>query len=244
MEKYNFIFIFMIGFFTGTTINTVKNYCNETTNRNEIKAISTNTQIEYKEHTPEEIIVDLDIIAESLISDIDDKHHANVIKKYYKLAVSEQQKYGFPASLKLAQMLIEGGYSSKNPNGSKLVTEANNPFGIKYFGEGVPNRVQKWDELVYSKQWVSVIDDCGGSKCKFVKFKGIWHAFRFHSEFMVGTADKPSHYASFVTTGDWRDWINALMKGKYATNTNYDKQLIQIIEKYKLYKFDEFGVAA
>lgn len=181
-------------------------------------------------------------VVESLVKNINnyDIVHAKLISDYHKLAISEQSKYGFPASVKLAQMILEGGYSKDNPKGSKLAQEANNPFGIKYFGEGIPERVQKWDELVYSKDYVLAKDDCKG-KCRFIKFRGIWHAFRYHSEFMTGVEGFPSHYSKYITTGDWKDWISAIRMGNYATYKYYHIELTNLIEKYKLYQLDKFG---
>lgn len=190
-----------------------------------------------------EILPTLDIAADILLDRIEKINpvHAKIIGNYYDLALKEQEKYGFPASVKLAQMIVEGGYSEKNPKGSRLVIEANNPFGIKYFGEGVPERVQKWDELVHPGEWALAVDDCKGSKCKFVKFKGIWHAFRYHSEFMTGVDGFPSHYAKYVTIGDWQDWLYAIKKGGYATSKTYYNDLRNIIEKYNLHYLDQFA---
>lgn len=191
----------------------------------------------------EEIKPTLDVAITIILERIEEINpvHAKIIGDYYDLALLEQQKYGFPASVKLAQMIVEGGYSLKNPNGSRLVLEAKNPFGIKYFGEGVPERVQKWNELVHPGKWVLAVDDCKGKKCKFVKFKGIWHAFRYHSEFMTGVDGFPSHYSKYITTGDWEDWLMAIRKGGYATSKTYYQDLRNIIEKYNLSYLDQFA---
>jgi flagellum-specific peptidoglycan hydrolase FlgJ len=247
MKIYNFILTFLIGFASGISIVFTKNNpytsCNVIDGNNIIKSESTTTAVYTTSDV--EIINTLDNVAINLIDNIkqNDEIHALVISRYYKLALSEQKRYGFPASVKLAQMLVEGGYSKTYPKGSKLVQDANNPFGIKYFGDGVPIRVQKWNELVYSGQWVSATDDCNHQKCRFVKFRGIWHAFRFHSEFMTGVDGYPSHYKSHITTGDWKDWVIAIEKGKYATDTQYNTKLTNIIEQYKLYMFDDFAMA-
>lgn len=252
MERYSFIGIFLIGFLSGISLHTfyetkysAQNYSmsglgvSTTMARDMLGSGDISTTVDSSSIT---ILPTLPTTAESIIKIINeyDVVHGKLIEDYYNLAVSEQKKYGFPASVKLAQMILEGGYSKDNPKGSKLAQEANNPFGIKYFGEGVPERVQKWDELVYSKDYVLAKDDCKG-KCRFIKFRGIWHAFRYHSEFMTGVDGFPSHYSKYITTGDWKDWISAIRKGNYATYKYYHIELTNLIEKYKLYQLDEFG---
>lgn len=167
-----------------------------------------------------------------------DSIHAYYINRYAKLAIIENDLYGFPASVKLAQFLVEGGYDVKNPNGSRLVIEGNNPFGIKYYGDFIPNRVDNWDDLAFTKDYVLAKDDCP-TKCKFIKFRGIWHSFRYHSKFMVGTKDNPSHYVQYAGEGDWKDWLDAIDKGNYATSNNYKNLLYQMITQYDLYLLDK-----
>lgn len=166
-----------------------------------------------------------------------DSIHAYYINRYAKLALIEKDLYGFPASVKLAQFLVEGGYDEKNPNGSRLVFEGNNPFGIKYYGNNIPKRVDNWEDLAFVNDYVLAKDDCA-DKCKFIKFKGIWHSFRYHSKFMVGTKNEPSHYVKYVNKGDWKDWLDAIDKGNYATSNNYKNLLYQVITQYNLYLLD------
>ena len=167
-----------------------------------------------------------------------DSIHAYYINRYADLAIKEHNLYRFPASVKLAQFLIEGGYKETAPQGSRLVTEGSNPFGIKYFGDNKPERISNWSDLAFPNQYVSAKDDCKSS-CKFVKFRGIWHAFRYHSIFMVGTESMPSHYTKYVSTGDWKNWLNALEKGGYATSEEYRRLLYNVITDYKLYLLDK-----
>lgn len=163
-----------------------------------------------------------------------DTVHAIYINRYARIAQREYELYGIPTSVKLAQFLLEGGYSNKNPYGSKLAQEGNNPFGIKYYGDGVPKRIDNWDDLAYSRQFVLAKDDCI-YLCQFIKFKGIWHSFRFHSKFLVG---ENSHYIKHITTGDYKDWASALSKGNYASDEKYEKKLVSLIERYDLYLLD------
>lgn len=163
-----------------------------------------------------------------------DTIHAVYINRYARIAQREYELYGIPTSIKLAQFLLEGGYNSKNPNGSRLAKEGNNPFGIKYYGDNVPKRIDNWEDLAYTNQFILSKDDCQ-YLCRFIKFKGIWHSFRFHSKFLVG---ENSHYTKHITVGDYKDWSKALSKGNYASDKNYERKLISLIEKYDLYLLD------
>lgn len=163
-----------------------------------------------------------------------DTVHAVYINRYARIAQREYELYGIPTSIKLSQFLLEGGYNSKNPYGSRLAKEGNNPFGIKYYGDNVPKRIDNWGELAYLNQYVLSKDDCE-YLCRFIKFKGIWHSFRFHSLFLVG---ENSHYTRHITKADYKDWARALAKGNYASDINYERKLISLIEKYDLYLLD------
>lgn len=167
-----------------------------------------------------------------------DSIHAYYINRYADLAIKEHNLYRFPASVKLAQFIVEGGYDVNRPQGSKLVKEGSNPFGIKYFGNDIPKRINNWSDLAYPNEYVLAKDDCKSS-CKFVKFRGIWHAFRYHSLFMTGTNKEPSHYMKYVDNGDWKNWLDALEKGGYATSDEYRRLLYSVITDYKLYLLDK-----
>lgn len=168
-----------------------------------------------------------------------DSIHAYYINRYADLSIKEQDVFLFPASVKLAQFLLEGGYSMSNPKGSKLVIEGNNPFGIKYFGNNMPNRIDNWGNYAHYNEYISAKDDCIGN-CKFIKFRAVWHSFRYHSIFVAGTEQSPSHYKKYITSGDWSDWLDALEKGGYATSQTYKNSLKDIIVRYKLYLLDDY----
>ena len=128
------------------------------------------------------------------------------------------------------------------PEGSELVIENKNPFGIRYFGDNVPSRIDDWHNLAFSKNWIKLYSDCKITHCKYVKFKSIWHSFRYHSLFMVGTPNNPSHYVGYINDGTWVDWLNALEKGGYATSDAYRYTLRNIIIRYKLYLLDKHKI--
>lgn len=165
-----------------------------------------------------------------------DTIHAYYINRFAGLAVEEKNKFGFPASVKLAQFLLEGGFSEDLPYGSRLASQAHNPFGIKYYGKNIPKRIPNWEAFI-DEGFILAKDDCK-NLCQFVKFKGFWHAFRYHSYFTVGTEEFPSHYTDYVTVGDWSDWVSALKKGNYASSSTYVRDLTSIINKYQLYLLD------
>jgi hypothetical protein len=233
-----FICGFLLGIFTKDSLLIYSNSIRERVHSHPIEygysIDDENSKEIYKKYTYKQ---DLSTILE-LAYEIDSVH-AYYINRYVKLSIKEQELFGFPASVKLAQFLVEGGFSIKEPKGSKLVLEGNNPFGIKYFGNSIPNRIENWHEYAYVDDFIYATDDCIG-QCKFIKFKGIWHSFRYHSVFIVGTESNPSHYIKYVTEGDWNDWLTALQKGGYATADHYKYTLRDVIIRYKLYLLDDY----
>jgi hypothetical protein len=239
------LFLFIMGYLVGFYAHTNKNSVLNT----ETMSIISSPKILGEEPIKEDFVSKVDDIRvkptfsqdlNTILSKVlpKDSIHAYYINRYAKLALVEKDLYGFPASVKLAQFLVEGGYDEKNPNGSRLVMEGNNPFGIKYYGNNVPNRVDNWEDLAFSNDFVLAKDDCV-DKCKFIKFKGIWHSFRYHSKFMVGTKDNPSHYVKYIKKGDWKDWLDAIDKGNYATSNNYKSLLYNTIIQYDLHLLDK-----
>ncbi len=145
------------------------------------------------------------------------------IEKYKDIAIYEMKIYGIPASITLAQGIEE----SANGN-STLAREANNHFGIKC--------QDKWNGYIYIK------DDDKKDEC-FRKYNSVEESFRDHSEFLKNRA----RYSFLFTlkSNDYEGWAKGLKTAGYATNPKYPQQLINSIEKYKLYKYDtssEFGV--
>ena len=240
---FSFLFGLSIGF-NYVLINNI-NSCDpyvEIDNNEHFETLDNFSKVRFLSND-QEIVTNTNILVNELYKHIKnvDTIHAKIIRDYYDIALNEQKLYGFPASIKLAQMILEGGFSEKTPNGSILVQKGNNPFGIKYFGNEVPVRVQNWNELAYTDQWISAFDDCNTDMCKFVKFRGLWHSFRYHSELMTGINDKPSHYLKWIDTGDWRNWLYAIDQGGYATDEDYVSNLESLILKYNLYLLDEYS---
>jgi len=140
------------------------------------------------------------------------------VKKYAPLAVLEMHKYKIPASVTLAQGILESG------NGrSQLASKSNNHFGIKCHTGWKGAKVYH--------------DDDEKGEC-FRKYKYVQSSYKDHSEFLSGRR----RYASLfkLRKSEYKGWAKGLKKAGYATDKKYPKKLIKIIEEYKLYEFDKF----
>lgn len=137
------------------------------------------------------------------------------IQRFHKVAIQEYYKFGIPASIILAQGLLE----SKNGN-SDLVKKTNNHFGIKCFSKNC----KQGHCSNYS-------DD--SHKDFFKKYPSAWESFRDHSLLLSSNRYKPLAWKSY------KDWTIGLVKRKYATDKAYSQKLTKIIHNYKLYKFDK-----
>jgi LysM repeat protein len=140
------------------------------------------------------------------------------IQKYYKLAISEMERSGIPASITLAQ----GCWESSNGN-SRLAILGNNHFGIKCKAEWRGKKIYH--------------DDDARQEC-FRKYEHAEASYRDHSNFLMSG----SRY-SFLFQLDPKDyvaWAHGLKKAGYATDPTYAERLIKIIEDYKLHVYDEY----
>ncbi len=134
------------------------------------------------------------------------------INTYKELAVEEMQRTGVPASIKLAQGILETEAGT-----SDLVRRSNNHFGIKC--------KTNWDgDKVYH-------DDDARGEC-FRAYASAADSYRDHSDFLRSSA----RYAFLfkIDPEDYRAWAEGLKKAGYATNPSYTRQLIQYIEDYNL----------
>lgn len=141
------------------------------------------------------------------------------IRTYYKVAISEMQNYGIPASITMAQGILE----SNNGN-SYLAVEGRNHFGIKCHDWTGPSLR---------------IDDDMKNEC-FRKYKSALNSYYDHSEFLTTR----SRYASLFEyrKKDYKAWAKGLKKAGYATNPDYPKLLIKIIEDNELYLLDDYAL--
>jgi LysM repeat protein len=142
------------------------------------------------------------------------------VDKYKDDAVKEMLTYGVPASITLAQGMLESG----NGN-SALAVYANNHFGIKCH--------ENWTGLTYTA------DDDEMNEC-FRKYNSVLESYADHSQFLR-SRDRYAFLFELKVT-DYRAWAKGLSTAGYATDPNYANKLIEIIEMYKLYKYDNMVI--
>jgi LysM repeat protein len=138
------------------------------------------------------------------------------IIKYKDLAIKEMKRTGIPASIKLAQGMLESGYGK-----SELAVKANNHFGIKCHNSWTGSKIFH--------------DDDAKKEC-FRKYPNVYESYKDHSNFISGS-QRYTFLFNYKPT-DYKAWAKGLKKAGYATNPKYDDLLIGIIENYKLYEFD------
>jgi flagellum-specific peptidoglycan hydrolase FlgJ len=144
------------------------------------------------------------------------KYTLAYIKKYAPIAVKEMHLNRIPASITLAQGILESGKGR-----SELALKSNNHFGIKCHTQWKGARVYH--------------DDDEKGEC-FRKYQFVETSYVDHSAFLT----KRKRYAFLFTYGvkDYKKWAKGLKKAGYATDKQYPNKLIKIIENYKLYQFD------
>ncbi|MDF9830996.1 glucosaminidase domain-containing protein [Parabacteroides sp. PF5-6] len=138
------------------------------------------------------------------------------IDQYNNLAVQHQKKYGIPASITLAQGILESGAGQ-----SKLAKASNNHFGIKCHSDWKGGRTYH--------------DDDERGEC-FRKYRKVEDSYDDHSRFLVERSRYASLFKLHIT--DYKGWARGLQKCGYATDKAYANKLIKMIEDYELYRFD------
>jgi LysM repeat protein len=139
------------------------------------------------------------------------------VEKYKDLAVSEMKRTGIPASITLAQGMIESDFGR-----SRLAREANNHFGIKCHNDWTGPTIRHNDDR--------------RNEC-FRKYRKPEESFYDHSDFL-----KSGSRYSFLfdlSTTDYKGWARGLRKAGYATNPDYANMLIRKIEENNLYVYDK-----
>jgi LysM repeat protein len=139
------------------------------------------------------------------------------VEEWWPVAVSEMQEYGIPASISLAQGILESAAGT-----SELARQSNNHFGIKCHKEWTGKKVY--------------YDDDAKGEC-FRKYPRAEDSWADHSEFLR-TRDR---YASLfeLQPDDYRGWAHGLKKAGYATNPRYAELLIKLIHDYELHSYDK-----
>lgn len=143
------------------------------------------------------------------------------IDRYKHIAIAHMEHYGIPASITLAQGLLESGSGN-----STLAREANNHFGIKCHSDWKGESVRH--------------DDDAKNEC-FRKYESAEQSFTDHAEFLSN--HRQSRYDSLFVyePTDYRSWARGLKAAGYATAPDYAERLIKIIEDNNLYLLDREG---
>ena len=145
------------------------------------------------------------------------KQTLSYIRKYASIAVKEMHEYKIPASITLAQGILESGKGR-----SELALKSNNHFGIKCHREWTGERVYH--------------DDDEKGEC-FRKYQYPETSYKDHSLFLT----QRSRYAFLFDYNirNYKKWAYGLRKAGYATDKKYPSKLLKIIKEYQLYEFDK-----
>ena len=146
----------------------------------------------------------------------DDTPQERYVKKYADMAVQEMLRSGVPASITLAQGMLESGNGT-----SRLATEGNNHFGIKCH-KGWEGKSMRHD------------DDAPG-EC-FRVYDSVAESYRDHSDFLR-YRDRYKFLFDLERT-DYKGWAYGLKQAGYATDPGYPAKLIKYIEDYNLARYD------
>lgn len=141
------------------------------------------------------------------------------IRKHYKEAIRQMDKHNIPASITMAQGLVETGAGK-----SSLAKDYNNHFGIKCHNTWRGKRTYKTDDAP---------NEC------FRHYDSWQESYEDHSLFL-----KKKRYAPLfaLRSDDYRGWARGLQTAGYATNKGYANKLIQVIETYELYALDDSDI--
>lgn len=162
------------------------------------------------------LVVLMQIMAFHFYAQVSSNTREDYISKYKDLAVKEMARTGIPASITIAQGILESG-SGK----SRLAVKANNHFGIK---------CHDWNGKKIRH------DDDARREC-FRKYKSVDESYRDHSDFLT---TKPRYASLFLLEPtDYKRWAKGLKKAGYATSPKYAESLIRIIEENQLYLLDQ-----
>lgn len=155
-------------------------------------------------------------VQQSALKTTDREAYASYIAKYHNLAVDQMKKYGIPASITLAQGLLES-----DAGRSSLATKCNNHFGIKCHSDWKGRKMYHDDDELH---------EC------FRCYRTAEDSYRDHSQFLISGA----RYQSLFKLGptDYKGWAKGLKAAGYATSPTYATRLIELIEKYGLDRYD------
>lgn len=151
----------------------------------------------------------------SLLGQSRNSTYENYIRQYAPLAIDQMQRYRIPASITMAQGLLESAAGQ-----SSLARQANNHFGIKVSSDWTGPYVVKSDD---------------NPNDRFRKYNTVLESYEDHSKFLL----KPRYSSLFsYHITDYKNWAHGLKQCGYATSSTYAQNLIKIIELYGLAQLD------
>jgi Muramidase (flagellum-specific) len=155
------------------------------------------------------------LLFQPAFADNKDSERQLYIRKYKNLAISEMKRRGIPASIILAQGMLESDCGK-----SRLAVEANNHFGIKCHG---------W-------QGASIYEDDEEIHECFRKYDNAKQSYRDHSDFLYTSPRYASLFA--LSSSNYRGWAKGLQDCGYATDPKYAERLVGIVESCGLSRYD------
>lgn len=151
------------------------------------------------------------------------------IQQHAKLAVAEMHRAKIPASITLAQAILESHYGT-----SALAQHANNHFGIKI----TPEQDTTAKHCLYSYEWIASKKRSVLVLSCFRSYQNVAGSFASHSDFL---SQRPYYTALFdLELKDFQGWAKGLQKAGYATDPGYAQKLIGLIQRYQLDQYDHY----
>jgi hypothetical protein len=155
-----------------------------------------------------------------------DETYAGYINQFKHIAVSEMYRTGIPASITLAQAVLESGGGT-----SELVQQANNHFGIKCGANWTGRTYEKLDDDKDTSN--NPVKSC------FRKYDKAEESFYDHSEFICAPGKNARYGFLFrLDKTDYTAWACGLESAGYASDNNYAEKLIDLIARYSLFQYD------
>ena len=143
------------------------------------------------------------------------------IEQYAPIAIEQQQKYGIPASVTLAQMALESKWGT-----SKMAVNDHNYFGIK--------ASRRWLE---AGRPYNLYDDDKKNE-KFCVFEDVMESIEYHSTLLMSKRYK---LCRSFPSDDWYHWLVSIKACGYATSNNYVQKCVSIIKTHRLFRYDQIA---
>lgn len=171
---------------------------------------------------PDEVIKPSEVIVSTSKTVVTSEVIKGYVFQYKDIAMNNMKNYGIPASIILAQGILESGAGKGD-----LALSANNHFGIKCHAEWTGDSVKHDDDLE---------QEC------FRKYVEPAESYKDHALFLTGRPRYANLFA--LPKGDYKAWAKMLRADGYATDPKYPDKLIGYIEKYNLHQYDTQVLAA